>query len=589
MDTSEEHVVWDLSDLYEGFEDPRIMADKRCCMEEADRFARTYSGRVALLSPEELHAGLASLETLEEKCERIASFAYLSFVTQTQDPAVGSLWQSAQEFESLIRCKTLFFELEWSQAPEGPTLSAHRALARYRHHLEKMRALAPHRLSEPEEKIMENLSLSGQKAWVNLFDKLMGQMRLGRDRRPMAAALAKLYQPDRKIRRSAALEVTAGLKRILPLTTHIHNALGLDKALRDGMRSLPHWLRNMNLRNELTDEQVSLLVRSVTARYDIVQDYYLLKREILGLRRLYDYDRYAPLPGLPTKRFTWEEAREKVMTAYESFSPEAAGGASLFFDRKWIHAASLQGKPSGAFSHPTVPACHPFISLHFTGTHRDVMTLAHELGHGIHQFLSREQGLYNTRVPLIMAETASVFSEMLVFEKLLGEADTPDMAQSMLCGKLEDLFSTTFRQISMNRFEDAIHRERREGGELSSDRLSSLWMSTQQEMFGRSVVLGNHYRIWWSYIPHFVHTPGYVYAYTFAELTALSLLQEYRLRGPEFVPGYMDLLRSGSHASPQELLKPLGLDISKPSFYEKGLNIIEEMLKETFTRLPTRH
>jgi oligoendopeptidase F len=580
METPADQVLWDLSDLYRGLDDPRIEAEKRRCIEEADRFAGTYAGRVAHLSPEEMYSALSSLESLEERYERIASFAYLSFVTRTQDPKAGGLWQWAQEFGSLIQCRTLFFELEWSEVPSPEKFLADENLARYRHHLSKMRAFAPHRLSEPEEKILENLSLSGRKSWVNLFDKLMGRMLLGRERRPLARALADLHHPDRRVRRSAAMEVSAGLKEILPLTGHIHNALSLDKSLRDGMRSYPHWLREMNLRNELTDEEVELLVRSVTARYDIVQKYYTLKSRILGIRRLRDYDRYAPLPGLPLKRFTWDEAREKVTRAYASFSAEAARVVERFFERRWIHAASLPGKPGGAFSHSTVPSCHPFISLHFTGTYRDVMTLAHELGHGIHQYLCREQGLFNTRVPLILAEIASVFGEMLVFEHLLREVKPPEARLSMLCGKVEDLFSTTFRQISMNRFEAAVHQARRTSGELAPEQFSSLWMSTQQEMFGKSLTLGEHYRLWWSYIPHFVHTPGYVYAYTFAELSALSLFQQYRERGSAFVPRYLDLLKSGSRGSPQELLEPLGIAISDPAFYQRGLTIMEDMVRE---------
>jgi oligoendopeptidase F len=272
------------------------------------------------------------------------------------------------------------------------------------------------------------------------------------------------------------------------------------------------------------------------------------------------------------------------LAAYESFSPEAARIARAFFDRKWIHAASIPGKPGGAFSHPTVPSCHPYISLHFTGTYRDVMTLAHELGHGIHQFLCREQGLYGCRVPLIMAETASIFSEMLVFESLLKETESQEAGLAMLCSKLEDLFSTTFRQISLNRFEEAVHQERRRSGELSPRRFSALWMEAQQEMFGKSLILGEHYGNWWSYIPHFVHTPGYVYAYAFAELSALSLIHQYRRRGSPFVPLYLDFLRSGATSSPQDLLKPLGIDISAPAFYEEGLAMMDYMVKEVLSR-----
>ena len=522
-----------------------------------------------------------SLERIEETVQRISSFAYLSFVTRTQDPAAGAFWQSAQEMETRIDRKTLFFGLEWSKVSDSQAQAVMEGLPGvYRHHLLKIRSYAPHRLSEPEEQILESLSLSGQKAWVNLFDKLMGQMVVGPDNRPLSRVLSDLYHPVRETRKNAALEITAGLEKILPVTTHIHNALALDKSLRDELRSFPHWLRSMNLRNEVEDEHVAALVRSVTGRYAIVQDYYELKRRVLGIPELHDYDRYAPLPGSVRREVTWAEAKARVMAVYEGFSPEAARVAALFFDRNWIHAAPVPGKPGGAFSHPTVPSCHPYISMNFTGTQRDVMTLAHELGHGIHQYLSRGQGLYGTRVPLTMAETASIFSEMLVFEGLLRDAGGAAEKLAMLCSKLEDLFSTTFRQISMNRFEDAVHRERREAGELSADRLSSLWLETQQQMFGKALTLGDHYRIWWSYIPHFLHTPGYVYAYAFAELLALSLIQKYRRGGPEFGALYLDLLRGGSSAAPRELVSPLGIDLSDPSFYEEGLNAQADLVKE---------
>lgn len=585
MENSAEHIVWDLRDLYEGYRDPEIEKDRSWCIKQADRFARDYKGRVVLLSQEDILAALALLETVEEKCQRIVSFAYLTFATRTQDPHASAFWQAAKELETIINRKILFFELEWSKIPDSRIqflLSP--LLVRYTHHLNKMRTYGPYRLSEPEEQILENLSLSGRQAWVNLFDKLMGQMRFGLDGLTIAQVMAGLYQPVQEVRRNTAMEMTAGLEKILPLTCHIHNALSLDKSLRDDMRSFPHWLRNMNLRNELADDQVDLLVRSVVSRYDIVQQYYSLKRKILGYSELYDYDRYAPLPGLPLKKFTWEEAEEKVKAAFESFSPEAARIAAVFFDRNWIHAASIPGKPGGAFSHPTVPSCHPYISLHFTGTYRDVMTLAHELGHGIHQFLYRDRGLYGGRVPLIMAETASVFSEMVVFESLLKEAESQEAGLAMLCSKLEDLFSTTFRQISLNRFEEAVHQERRRSGELSPQRFSELWMNTQQEMFGESLILGEHYGVWWSYIPHFVHTPGYVYAYAFAELSALSLIHQYRSRGSSFVPHYLELLRKGATASPQDLLKAVGVDISHPAFYEEGLATMDYMVKEVSSR-----
>lgn len=577
-------VTWDLSDLYAGPEDPALYRDREWCVREADRLAASYACRVAGLPAEELSRALRLLEKVEEVSERIASFAYLFFVTRCDDPDSGRLWQSAQELQTRVRRGLLFFELEWSELSEGEARArmSHEALKPFRHYLERIRHTAPYRLSAPEEQLLETLSLTGQKAWITLFDKVMGSARFGREGRSLSGVLADLQDPDQEKRREAAIELTRGLQPLLPLLAHICNSLALDKSLRDGLRSHPHWLSPMNLRNELRDEQIRALVGAVTSRYWIVRDYYSLKKRLLGFSELHDYDRHAPLPGLPQGKFTWEEARDLVMGVFREFCPEFAGTASLFFERGWIHAAVRPGKVGGAFSHPTVPSCHPYISLHFSGTHRDVLTLAHELGHGIHQHLCRGHGLFQGRVPPVMAETASVFAEMLVFEVLLSRAQSTAERLGMVCGKLEEIFTTTFRQIALHRFEAALHEERRTTGELTPDRLSSLWMETQREMYGESLRLGDHYRTWWAYIPHFIHAPGYVHAYAFAELTALTLFRQCRKGDSGFVPLYLDLLRRGASASPEELLRPFGLDISKSDFFHQGLRIVEELLQEAW-------
>ncbi|MEW6665409.1 MAG: M3 family oligoendopeptidase [Thermodesulfobacteriota bacterium] len=578
-------VTWDLSDLYEAPEDPGLAGDREWCLREVDRLASTYAGRVAALSAEELFGALKLQEKVEEVSERIGSFAYLFFVTRCDDPDSGRFWQSAQEFQTRVRQKLLFFELEWSgiAAGEARARMNHEALRPFRHYLETLRQQAPYRLSAPEERVLETLSLTGQKAWITLFDKLLGSVRFGGEGRPLAGVLADLHDPVRQKRREAALEITQGLQPLLPLLAHICSSLTLDKSLRDGLRSYPHWLSPMNLRNELLDEQIQALVGAVTSRYAIVRDYYRLKKKLLGYSELHDYDRYAPLPGRPQGRLSWEEARDLVLGAFREFSPDFAGTADLFFEQRWIHGAVSPGKVGGAFSHPTVPSCHPYISLHFSGTPRDVLTLAHELGHGIHQHLYRQQGLFHGRVPPVMAEIASVFAEMLVFEVLLARAGTPAERLAMLCAKLEEIFTTTFRQIALHRFEAGLHQERRTSGELTPDRISSLWMETQQEMHGDSLHLGDHYRTWWAYIPHFIHAPGYVHAYAFAELTALSLFRQYRRGDSGLVPLYLGLLKRGASASPEELLRPFGLDISESDFFHRGISIVEELLQEAWT------
>jgi oligoendopeptidase F len=577
-----EEVIWELGDLYEGPEDPRLKADRDWCLEEANRFAGAYAGEVANLSPEGLYKALSRMEKLEEACRKLVSFAYLSFVTQTADPHMSRLWQSAQELESIVRQKTLFFTLEWTRLEDqqARSLMERRALRPYFHYLERLRVYGPHRLSELEEQALEALSLSSRKAWIDLFDKVIGQARFGEESRPLSRVLADLYHTERERRRKAALDLSTGLEGILPVLAHICNTLTLDKSLRDDLRSYPNWLRDMNLLNEVSDDQVEALIHAVTSRYDLVREYYTLKRKILQISELHDYDRYAPLPGRPHKVYTWKEAAETVLAAFHDFSPEFAQVADLFFERHWIHGAALPGKAGGAFSHPTVPACHPFICLHFTGTHRDVMTLAHELGHGVHQFLCREQGLFNSRVPPALGEIASVFGEMLVFTRLLEMTETAAERLAVLCGKVEEIFSTIFRQIALHRFEAALHTERRTHGELTPDRISDLWISTQREMFGESLLLGNHYRVWWAYIPHFIHFPGYVYAYAFAELTALSLFQQYERDTLAFAVIYLDLLKRGASAGPEEMLKPFGFDLSDPAFFRQGLMIVEDLVRE---------
>ncbi|MBN1105666.1 MAG: M3 family oligoendopeptidase [Deltaproteobacteria bacterium] len=579
-----EDVIWDLGDLYDGPDDPRLKADRDRCLEKADHFAEVYARKGAHPAPEGLHEALSRLEKIEETCRRVVSFAYLSFITQTADPRIGRLWQSAQELESTVRRKTLFFSLEWTglDDPQARSLMEHEMLRSYRHYLERLRAYRPHHLSEPEEQAMEALSLSSRKAWVDLFDKVIGQAPFGEEARPLSRVLADLYHPERERRRKAALDLSTGLEGILPLVAHICNALLLDKSLRDDLHFYPHWLRDMNLRNEACDDQVEALVHAVTSRYDLVRDYYTLKREILGIPELWDYDRYAPLPGWPHKVYTWKEAGEMVLAAFHDFSPEFAQVADLFFQNHWIHAAPIPGKADGAFSHPTVPSCHPYISLHFTGTRRDVMTLAHELGHGVHQVLCREQGLYNSRVPPALGEIASVFGEMLVFRRLLERAQTAPERLAILCGRVEEIFSTTFRQIALHRFEASLHTERRSHGELTPERICDLWTSTQQEMFGDSLLLGNHYCVWWAYIPHFFHYPGYVHAYAFAELTALSLFEQYERDKLAFVVIYLDLLKRGSSEGPEEMMKPFGIDLSDPAFFRQGLTIVEDLVREAW-------
>ena len=580
--SSVEDIIWNLSDLYTGPEDSEIEADRQWCRDQALAFSQ-YRGKLETLSPEQLLEAVRSLESLNERAQKILAYASLFFAVRTQDASASALFQAQKEFYSELHRDTLFFELEWSKMDDGraQALVSDPALLPYKHYLVSMRRYKPHLLSEPEEKILAEKEPAGASAWTGLFDKVLSQLRFGEKKRTESEVLTELYHPDRQVRKDAALELTEGLDKILPALNHIFNTILLDKSIEDRLRRYPNWLSVRNLSNEADDAMVEALVRAVSSRYDLVERYYRLKRDLLGLDELFDYDRYAPVPGLPQAAFTWDEAREIVLSAYNAFSPRMAGIAEEFFEKNWIHAPVLPGKRSGAFAHPVVPSSHPYVLVNFTGKHRDIMTLAHELGHGVHQYLARKQGLFNGDTPLTTAESASVFGEMLVFRNILKQMTNPVERRALLCSKIEDTFATVFRQVAMNRFEDAVHNGRRSRGELNNEFISSAWYETQSAMFGGSVRLLDHYRIWWAYIPHFVHTPGYVYAYAFGELLVLALYEQYLEKGAEFVPMYLEFLESGGKASPGELLRPFGINLADPEFWMQGIKTIESLLEET--------
>jgi len=578
---SVENVRWNLGDLYAGPDAPEIAADGLWCRERAGKFSR-YRGKVGGLGAPDLLDAVRSLEDLNERAQKLLAYSYLYFSTRTQDPAASGLFQAQKELYSGLQRDTLFFELEWTKIDEDRALAlaSDPALSKYRHHLMSIRRYGPHLLSEPEERILAEKEPAGASAWSALFDKMLSRLEFGPNKRTESEVLSELYHPEREVRRKAAVELTEGLESLLPPLTHIFNTILLDKSIDDRLRKYPNWISSRNLDNEADDGMVEALVSAVSSRYDIVERYYALKRRVLGYDDLFDYDRYAPLPGLSQEKYSWEEARETVLSAYGAFSPKMAGIASLFFEKGWIHAPVRPGKRSGAFSHSVVPSAHPYVLLNFTGKQRDVMTLAHELGHGVHQYLAREQGLFNSETPLTTAESASVFGEMLVFRHILGKMEDPAQRRAFLCSKIEDIIATVFRQVSMNRFEEAVHNARRTRGELDPEFISNAWMDTQRAMFGDSMRLLDHYRIWWSYIPHFVHSPGYVYAYAFGELLVLALYDKYMREKDGFEPMYLEFLASGGKDKPGELLRPFGIDLSDPGFWDRGLSIIDGLLHE---------
>lgn len=581
--TGAEEVRWDLSDLYNGIDDPQIERDMAQTNARADSFAATYRGRVLSLGAEALYQAIAEYEALVEAANRLGVFAHLIWTTDAANPRYGALLQRLTEWEAQLQQTLVFFELEWTNAPDdfARAMLAHPALAHYRHWLEVTRRYQPHRLTEPEEKILAEKSVTGRSAWTRFFSELMGNTRYPFDGEELTQAgiLARLYDPDRSVRQRAAQAFTDVLRQQLPTLTYIFNTLAADKASDDRLRKFPSWISSRNLDNQVSDQVVEALIEAVTARYDIVARYYHLKRQLLGLDRLYDYDRYAPLPAAEG-HYRWEQAREMVLEAYGKFHPQMAEIAGQFFARSWIDAPPYPGKRSGAYSASAVPSVHPYVFLNFTGSARDVMTLAHELGHGVHQYLSREQGMLQQHTPLTTAEMASTFGEMLVFSDFMARESDPAVRLAMLAHKIEDTFATVFRQISMNRFEHAMHTARRTEGELPSERLSQFWLETQQAMFGDSVELTENYAIWWSYVPHFLQVPGYVYAYAFGELLVLALFARYRQEGDSFAPRYLQVLRAGGSDWPEAILAPLGVDLTAPDFWQEGLREIEALVAE---------
>jgi len=573
-------IIWNLADLYSGYDDPQIEADISFCQKEAAAVNGEYAGKVKDLNPETLRSMVVRLESLETRMGKLFTFAFLNFATQTHDHEVSAFLQRMREIGSSIGKETVFFELEWNMIQEEAVenLLQHKALSHYKHYLENMRKYAPHQLSQVEEKLLLELAPVGRGSWTTLFEKIMGQMKFGEKKRSEEEVLSDLYNSDREVREKAAQDLTEGLRSQLHILTYVFNTLLAEKMIKDRLRKYPGWISTMNLGNELEDETVEVLIKAVAARYDIPQRYYLIKQEMLGLDELLDYDRYAPVPHLPDKKITWTEGRNMVLDAFTEFSPHMAEIAGYFFDKKWIHAPLLDGKRGGAFAHPCVPDVHPYVLVNYTGNLRDVSTLAHELGHGVHQYLAAEQGYYNSNTTLVLSETASVFAELLVFNSQLALLDDKKERQAFICQKLESIFATVFRQISMNRFEDKVHNARREKGELKSEAVSDMWLETQSEMFGDSIKLSENYAIWWSYIPHFLHTPGYVYSYAFGELLVLALYALYKKEGQAFVPKYLALLSAGGSQTPYTLLEPFGVDPNTRSFWNDGLKIIDEML-----------
>jgi oligoendopeptidase F len=582
-------VRWNLNDLYKSPDDPSLNRDLEAALARAQAFEKSFRGKINVPGgpgPELLLGALVELENLYEQMDMPSIYAGLLHASKTDEPKHGALLSRAREQRTVINKHLIFFDLEWVKLDHGPAraLLADGTLGKYRHYLEHKRAWRPHYLSEPEEKILDDKAITGRSAFVRLFDETLATIRFPfeldgqTEKLSLQQLLTRLYDANRSVRKEAARGITAGLKENARLLSYIFNNLVLDHKSDCTLRSFASPMSPRHLANEISDTVVDALMTAAERHHSTVERYYHLKRRLLGLDKLFDYDRYAPL--FEETKCEWTKARQIVHDSYERFSPQAGSIVRQFFEGSWIDAELRPGKRSGAFSSSAVPSAHPYILLNYNDKLRDVMTLAHELGHGLHQYLSRPVGYLQCDTPLTTAEMASVFGEMLTFERLLQLYPEPRIRLSLLCSKIEDGFATVFRQVVLTRFEQAVHRARREKGELTAEQIGELWMTANRPMHGTAVEMTDDYSWWWLYIGHFIHTPFYCYAYAFGELLVLALVQKYKQEGRAFVPRYLELLASGGSDRPDVLLAKMGVDVTDPSFWALGLKLLDNMVSE---------
>jgi oligoendopeptidase F len=576
-------VSWDLEPLVHGEGDAGAAKVLEQAGTRAAAFAERYAGRVSELDATELGEAMTALADLHDLVGRAGTYAGLRFAGDTSDPTAGALLQSVQEKGTAIETQLIFFELEWAEVPDerADELLADPGLEFCAHYLRTARRYRPHLLTEPEEKILAEKSVTGSSAWGRLFAELTSAVRVELPDEPepvtLEVALSRLALPDREQRRVTAEAVTAALEPGLRTRAYLFNTLLQDKAVDDRLRSYPSWVAARNLSNEASDESVQALVSAVRARYDLPQRWYRLKAQMLGVERIADYDRHAAVTDEDSV-VGWGDAKGLVLDCYASFSPELASVAARFFDEHWIDGPARPGKRGGAFCSYAVPSVHPYLMLNYTGRRRDVLVMAHELGHGLHAALAQPQGVFHQSTPLTLAETASVFGETVVFNRLLEQASSPGSRLSLLAESIEGAIATVFRQVAMYQFEDLVHGARRGEGELAVERIAELWTESQTEMLGDTVEITPGYTSWWSYIPHFVNSPGYVYAYAYGQLLALSVYRRYQEEGEPFVPRYLDMLRAGGSLPPQELGELVGIDLADPGFWDSGLALVDEQL-----------
>lgn len=577
--------AWDLSDLYASEDAPELHADLKQLEQACEDFSNDYDGKLVQLNADEMLKAVERYEAIDIIAGRIMSFAGLRYYQLTTDPERAKFMSDMQDKLTEHTTKLVFYGLEFNRLDEevlSKLLSQNIALARYKPVFDRMRAMKPYQLSDEMEKFLHDQSVVGAAAWNRLFDETVASLVFTIDGEdlPLEAAANKLSEQDRDTREAAAREIARVLRANTGLFARVHNTLAKEKEIEDRWRKMPTPQTGRHLSNHVEAEVVEALRNAVVAAYPkLSHRYYALKAKWLGLETMQVWDRNAPLPIEDDKLVDWGTAQEMVLSAYAEFSPEMAEIAKPFFTQGWIDAAVKPGKAPGAFAHPTVTTVHPYVMLNYMGKPRDVMTLAHELGHGVHQVLAAQQGELLSSTPLTLAETASVFGEMLTFRKLLAAAKTPQERKVLLAGKVEDMINTVVRQIAFYDFECKLHAARAEG-ELTPDQINAIWMSVQGESLGPVFEFMDGYETFWSYIPHFVHSPFYVYAYAFGDGLVNALYAVYEEGDPQFQAKYFDMLRAGGSKHHTELLAPFGLDASDPKFWDKGLSMISAMIDE---------
>jgi oligoendopeptidase F len=585
--------LWDFDGLYPGDAEAAVAADLQWSTEEIEDFAKAYEGKLASLNAEGLLNAIQRYEVVEERLGRVMSYIGLRYQQKTTDETRAKAMGDAQAQATAATAPLVFFTLEINELTDDwleERFAQSQALARYRPWFDRLRAFRPHQLSPPLEKFIHDMSVVGSAAWNRLFDETWAGARFTvvideqSQSLPLEATLTLLTDSDRKKRAAAATALSSVFRENLRLFTLITNTLAKEKEIEDRWRSLPTPQSSRHLANHIEPAVVDALRDSVVAAYpDLSHRYYALKAKWMGLEKLEIWDRNAPLPETDDRQTPWAAAQDTVLSAYAAFSPDLAALAKRFFDNRWIDAPVTDGKSPGAFAHPTVTSANPYIMLNYLGKTRDVMTLAHELGHGVHQILAAEQGELLSRTPLTLAETASVFGEMLTFKRVLAATDNPARRKSLLAGKVEDMINTVIRQIAFYDFECRVHEARR-AGELTADAIGEVWMAVQHESLGPAFNFAAGYENYWVYIPHFIHSPFYVYAYAFGDGLVNALYAVYEEgEDPAFVQKYFEMLRAGGRKGHKALLAPFGLDASDPKFWSKGIGVIAGMIDELET------